>query len=521
MLDATLTAQLKQYLELLREPIELAASLDDSAKSRETRELLDEIAALSPRVTVTEQADARTPSFLIRRVGTDIGVRFAGLPLGHEFTSLVLALLQVGGHPVKVDDATAAAVKALPPREFTTYMSLTCQNCPTVVQALNAMAVLNPGIKHTVVEGGVFQDEIKARNILAVPTVYSEGEPFASGRMDIPDFIAKLDVGAEARLADDMNARDPYEVLVVGGGPAGATASIYAARKGIRTAVAAETFGGQVLDTMSIENFVTVPHTEGPKFAAQLEQHVAQHEDVDIIKGVRATALRPAGADGLFTVEFEGGGTLKGRSVIVSTGARWRTMGVPGEDEYRNKGVTFCPHCDGPLFKGKRVAVIGGGNSGIEAAIDLAGIVGHVTVLEFTDRLAADDVLVAKLASLPNVEVIKNAATTEVLGDGAQVTGLAYTDRTTGASRSLEVNGVFVQIGLLPNTDWLGDALKLNDRKEVVIDARGATSMRGVFAAGDCTDVAYKQILIAMGAGATASLSSFDHLIRASVLRAA
>ncbi|HHU38724.1 MAG TPA: alkyl hydroperoxide reductase subunit F [Propionibacterium sp.] len=521
MLDATLTAQLKQYLELLREPIVLAASLDDSQKSSETRELLDEIAACSDKISVTEEPDGRTPSFAIRRAGTDIAVRFAGLPLGHEFTSLVLALLQVGGHPVKVDDATAAAVKALPPREFTTYMSLTCQNCPTVVQALNAMAVLNPGIKHTVVEGGVFQAEIAARNILAVPTVYSEGEPFASGRMDIPDFLAQLDTGAEARLADDLDAREPYEVLVVGGGPAGATAAIYSARKGIRTAVAADKFGGQVLDTMSIENFVTVAHTEGPRFAAQLEEHVAQHEAVDILKGVRATGLQPAGADGLFTVEFEGGGTLKGRSVIVSTGARWRTMGVPGEEEYRNKGVTFCPHCDGPLFKGKRIAVIGGGNSGIEAAIDLAGVVGHVSVLEFTDRLAADDVLLSKLASLPNVEVIRNAATTEVLGDGAQVTGLAYTDRTSGEAKQLDVNGVFVQIGLLPNTDWLGDALKLNDRKEVVVDSRGATSMRGVYAAGDCTDVPFKQILIAMGAGATASLSSFDHLIRASVLRAA
>lgn len=516
MLDAKLTAQLQQYLGMLRVPVELAASLDDSPKSRDTRELLGEIAALSDKITVTAEANERTPSFAIRRVGTDVAVRFAGLPLGHEFTSLVLALLQVGGHPVKVDDATAAAIRALPPREFTTYMSLTCQNCPTVVQALNAMSVINPGIRHTAVEGGTFPDEVKANNILAVPTVYSEGQPFASGRMDIPEFVAMLDAGAATRRADELSEKDPFEVLIVGGGPAGATAAIYTARKGIRTAVAAERFGGQVLDTLAIENFASIPYTEGPKLAASLEDHVARHEDVDIIKGVRATRLLPAGPDGLFTVEFDGGGTLKGRSVIVSTGARWRTMGVPGEEEYRNKGVTFCPHCDGPLFKGKRVAVIGGGNSGIEAAIDLAGVVGHVTVVEFLDVLRADEVLVEKLRGLPNVDIIMSALTTEVLGDGTRVTGLTYTDRVSGESRRLDLDGIFVQIGLLPNTEWLGDAVRVTQRREVEIDGRGATSVPGVFAAGDCTNVPFKQILIAMGAGATAALGAFDHMIRTS-----
>ena len=517
MLDAALTAQLKQYLELLRVPIELAASLDDSPKSRETRELLDEIAALSGKVTVTREANPRTPSFAIRRVGSDVQVRFAGLPLGHEFTSLVLALLQVGGHPVKVDDETAAAIRALPPREFTTYMSLSCQNCPTVVQALNAMSVLNPGIRHTSVEGGVFRGEVEALNILAVPTIYSEGELFGSGRLDIPDLLARLDAGAAARQADQLDAREPFGVLVVGGGPAGATASIYTARKGIRTAVAAERFGGQVLDTLAIENFASIPYTEGPKLAAALEDHVTRHEEVDVIKGVRATRLLPAGSDGLFTVEFAGGGSLRGRSVILSTGARWRTMGVPGEDAYRNKGVTFCPHCDGPLFKGKRVAVIGGGNSGIEAAIDLAGIVGHVTVLEFLDVLRADEVLVEKLRSMPNVDIVLSARTTEVVGDGTQVTALAYEDRLTGEARSLDVDGIFVQIGLLPNTEWLGDIVDLTDRGEVIIDTHGATSRPGVYAAGDCTNVPFKQILIAMGAGATAALGAFDHSMRTSV----
>lgn len=516
MLDATLTAQLKQYLEMLREPIELAASLDDSPKSRETRELLGEIAALSDKITVTDEPNERTPSFAIRRVGTDIGVRFAGVPLGHEFTSLVLALLQVGGHPVKVDDATAAAVRALPGGEFVTYMSLTCQNCPTVVQALNAMSVLNPKIRHVAVEGGAFPDEVTARNILAVPTIYKDGAEFGQGRMDIDEFVARLDAGAASRKAAELNGKDPFEVLIVGSGPSGATAAIYTARKGIRTGLAAERFGGQVLDTMAIENFASVPYTEGPKLAASLEDHVARHADVDIMKGVTATKLHPAGEDGLFTVDFEGGGSLKGKSVIISTGARWRTMGVPGEAEYRNKGVTFCPHCDGPLFKGKRVAVIGGGNSGIEAAIDLAGVVGHVTVVEFLDVLRADEVLVEKLKGMPNVDIVMSAQTTEVLGDGTQVTGLVYTDRTTGQTHTLELNGIFVQIGLLPNTEWLGDAVKLTNRKEIEIDARGATSLPGVYAAGDCTNVPFKQILIAMGSGATAALGAFDHLIRAS-----
>ena len=304
---------------------------------------------------------------------------------------------------------------------------------------------------------------------------------------------------------------------MVGGGPAGASAAIYAARKGIRTGVLSERFGGQVLDTMAIENFISVPYTEGPKFAAALEQHVKEYE-VDVMDLQRATRLVPASEreDGFVSVELENGASVQARSVILSTGARWRQMGVPGEDEYRNKGVTYCPHCDGPLFKGKRVAVIGGGNSGAEAAIDLAGVVAHVTLIEFDDKLRADDVLQRKLASLPNVDVIVSALTTEVLGDGAKVTGLRYTDRTNDQSHDLELDGIFVQIGLLPNTEWLEGTLELSPRGEIVIDDRGQTSLPGVFAAGDCTTVPYKQIVIAMGAGSTAALSAFDHLIRTS-----
>ncbi|GAB3707221.1 alkyl hydroperoxide reductase subunit F [Mariniluteicoccus flavus] len=519
MLDQDLIAQLTQYLEMVREPIELRSSLDDQPKSHEMAEMIDEIAGCSDKVTHTRvDDDERRPSFaIVRTSAPEISVRFAGLPLGHEFTSLVLALLQVGGHPVKENEATIEAVKSLDQDlEFVTYMSLSCQNCPTVVQALNAMAVLNPRIKHTAVEGSLFQDEVSERRILAVPTIYLNGEEFASGRMDIADFVARLDSGAAERAAEGLNEKDPYDVLVVGGGPAGAAAAIYAARKGIRTGLAGEKLGGQVLDTMSIENLISVPYTEGPQLGAALEDHMSKY-DIDTMKSVRASQLVP-GKDGqLHKVVFEGGGELSAKTVVLSTGARWRTLGVPGEDEYRNKGVTFCPHCDGPLFKGKPIAVIGGGNSGVEAAIDLAGVVGHVTVIEFLDELKADDVLLRKLHSLPNVDVIKSARTTEVVGDGSQVTALKFEDRETGEEKQVDVNGVFVQIGLLPVTEWLKDSgIELSDRHEVVVNDRAATNVPGIFAAGDCTTVPYKQIVISMGQGSTAALAAFDHLIRTS-----
>jgi alkyl hydroperoxide reductase subunit F len=518
MLDANLTAQMKTYLEKVVHPVELVASLDDSPKSAELVELLDEIAALSDEVTVSRSGDAlRRPSFSIVRVGTDVEVTFAGLPLGHELTSLVLALLQVGGHPSTADPEVLEQVRDLEGEyHFETYFSQSCQNCPDVVQALNLMTVTNPRIHHVAIDGALFQDEVEERQVKAVPAVFLNGEPFEQGRMSLEQIVQRLDAGAAERQAAKLADKDPFDVLVVGGGPAGASAAIYAARKGIRTGVAAERFGGQVLDTMAIENFISVPYTEGPKLVAALEQHVKEYE-VDVMPLQRATRLVPATDDGgLVSVELENGATLQARSVVLSTGARWRQMNVPGEDEYRNKGVTFCPHCDGPLFKGKRIAVIGGGNSGVEAAIDLAGIVEHVTLLEFDQALRADEVLQRKLRSLPNVTVITSALTTEVLGDGAAVTGLAYTDRTTDESHQLELEGIFVQIGLLPNTEWLEGAVELSPRGEVVIDERGATSVPGVFAAGDCTTVPYKQILIAMGAGSTAALSAFDHLIRTS-----
>ncbi|MGH8084757.1 MAG: alkyl hydroperoxide reductase subunit F [Lysobacter sp.] len=521
MLDDNLKTQLKGHLEKLVQPIELVASLDDGVKSRELEALLTDIAGLSDRIGLRRDdsaAGARTPSFTINRAGTDVSVGFAAIPMGHEFTSLVLALLWVGGHPAKIDEALANQIRDLEGEyHFETFMSLSCQSCPDTVQALNLMSVLNPNIHHVAIDGALFQAEVEAREIMSVPTVVLNGEAFDTGRMTVEQIIARLDTGAGARAAEQIKAKDAFDVLVIGGGPAGASAAVYAARKGIRTGVAAERFGGQVLDTMAIENFISVQYTEGPKMATALEQHVREY-DVDIMNLQRATKLIPANEPGgLVEVQLENGASLKSRSVILSTGARWRQIGVPGEEQYRNKGVAYCPHCDGPLYKGKRVAVIGGGNSGVEAAIDLAGIVKHVTLVEFDGQLRADEVLQRKLRSLPNVDIIVSAQSTEVLGDGQKVTGLVYKDREGGNMHTIELEGIFVQIGLLPNTEWLTGDIDLSPRGEIVIDERGATSMPGVFAAGDATTVPYKQIVIAMGAGSTAALSAFDHLIRTSV----
>ena len=517
MFDDSLKTQLAAYLERVVQPFTIVASLDDSPASAEMRELLATIQGLrADKITLKlDGQDARKPSFTLQRSGSDSSLRFAGLPLGHEFTSLVLALLWTGGHPPKVEPELIEQVRALDgDYRFEVYMSLSCHNCPDVVQALSLMAILNPRVQTTVIEGGAFQQEVSEREIMAVPTVYLNGEMFSAGHMELAQFVAKLDAGAARRDAEKLSAREAFDMLIIGGGPAGAAAAVYAARKGIRTGVVAERFGGQVNDTLDIDNYISVPHTEGPQFAGALLQHVREYE-VDVMNLQRAKALTPApAAGGLIAVELDNGGVLKARSVVLATGARWRSMGVPGEEQYRTKGVAYCPSCDGPLYKGKRVAVIGGGNSGIEAAIDLAGVVQHVTVLEFMPELKADAVLQTKLKSLPNVEVIVNAQTTEVLGDGGKVNALAWKDRVSGEPRRLEVEGIFVQIGLLPNTDWLKGTVELSKAGEIVIDARGQTSVAGVFAAGDCTTVPFKQIVIAAGAGATAALGAFDHLIR-------
>ena len=518
MLDNNLKAQLKAYLERVKLPFAITASLDEGKSSQEMHEFLQDIVGLTDKITLkTDGTDARRPSFTLARPGEEERIRFAAIPMGHEFTSLVLALLQVGGHPPKIEQELIDQIKNLDGElRFETYMSLTCHNCPDVVQALNLLAVLNPRVKSVVIDGGLYQQEVESRQILAVPMVFLNGELFGQGRMEVDEIVKKLDTGSAARDAAKLGTKDAFDVLIVGGGPAGAAAAVYAARKGIRTGLLAERMGGQTMDTMSIENFISVLETDGPKFAAALEQHAKRYE-VDIMNLQRATQLQPAGADGLVGVTLDNGATLKSKTVIVSTGARWREVNVPGEQEYRNKGVAYCPHCDGPLFKGKRVAVIGGGNSGVEAAIDLAGIVGHVTLLEFGAELRADAVLVNKLKSLKNVVIHTQAQTTEITGADGKVNGLTYTDRSNGESKHVELEGVFVQIGLVPNSEWLKGTMELTKHGEIVVDARGQTSVPGVFAAGDVTTVPFKQIIIATGDGAKAALGAFDHLIRQAV----
>ncbi|WP_077306498.1 alkyl hydroperoxide reductase subunit F [Terribacillus halophilus] len=507
VLDATIKAQLNQYMAMMENPIVLKVSTAADDVSKEMLALVEELASMSPKITIEKAELTRTPSFTVNRVGEETGVAFAGIPLGHEFTSLVLALLQVSGRAPKVDENLIKQIKNIKGEfHFESYISLTCHNCPDVVQALNVMSVLNPNITHTMIDGAAFKDEVESKNIMAVPTVYLNGENFGSGRMTMDEMLAKMGAGADASEFDN---KDPYDVLVVGGGPAGSSAAIYAARKGIRTGIVAERFGGQVLDTMSIENFITVKETEGPKLVASLEEHVKEY-DIDVMNLQKATKIAK---NDLFELELENGATLKSKSVIVSTGARWRNVNVPGEQEFKNKGVAYCAHCDGPLFEGKDVAVIGGGNSGIEAAIDLAGIVNHVTVLEFNATLKADEVLQKRAYSLPNVTIITNAQTTEITGDD-NVNGISYLERDTGEEKHVALQGVFVQIGLVPNTEFLADVVERTPMGEIIVDKHGQSNIPGLFAAGDCTDSAYKQIIVSMGSGATASLGAFDYLIR-------
>lgn len=507
-LDTEIKAQLAQYLELLENDVVFVAHLDESENSQKVREFLDEIQAMSPKISLVDKSLTRTPSFMINQKGqADSGVEFAGLPLGHEFTSFILALLQVGGRKPKVEEDVIRRIEKINrPLHFETYVSLTCHNCPDVVQSLNIMSVLNPNISHTMIEGGMFKDEVDAKKIMAVPTVFLDGEEFASGRMSIEQLV---DLAAGPSSAEEFEDKGLFDVLVVGGGPSGSSAAIYAARKGIRTGIVVENFGGQVMETVGIENMIGTPYTEGPKLMAQVEQHVKEYP-VEIMKGQRAKDIRKTD---VVEVELENGAVLKAKSVVLALGAKWRNMNVPGEQEFRNKGVTYCPHCDGPLFTGKKVAVIGGGNSGIEAAIDLAGLAEHVYVLEFLPELKADQVLQDRVAKLDNITVLKNVATKDIVGSD-EVTGLNYVDRTTNEEHHIDLSGVFVQIGLVPNTSWLKDRVELTNRGEIIVDKHGQTSMPGVFAAGDCTDSAYKQIIISMGSGATAALGAFDYLIR-------
>jgi len=519
MLDTNLQTQLKTYLTNLKTPVELVTFVDDSPKAKELNALAQQIADLSPLISVTQGdvANERVPSMLVRGTAINSEMRFAGLPMGHEFTSLVMALLHSGSHPMKISSDMIEQVKQLNGEYlFESYISLSCQNCPDVVQALNMMAAINPQVKHVMIDGSLFQTEVFDRDILAVPSVYLNGQSFSQGRISLTEIINKVDSKAGVRQAQQLEDKETFDFLVVGGGPAGAASAIYAARKGINTGLVADRFGGQVADTMAIENFISIKATDGPKLVANLEEHVRGY-DVDIMNNNKAQKVRRNEQTGLIEVLLANGAMLLSKSVLLATGARWREMNVPGENEYRGKGVAYCPHCDGPLFKGKPVAVIGGGNSGVEAAIDLAGIVEHVTVLEFSDTLRADDVLVRKANSLENVTIIKSAQTTDVIGDGKRVTALKYTDRTTGDNHTVTLAGIFVQIGLMPNSEFLKGDIQLTSRGEIVTNKRGETSVAGVFAAGDVTDSPYKQIIIAMGDGANSALGAFDYLIRRDV----
>ncbi|UOQ44927.1 alkyl hydroperoxide reductase subunit F [Halobacillus salinarum] len=507
VLDAEIKAQLNQYLQLLEGDLVLKVSAGNDEVSKEMQALTEELASMSPRITVENTQLKRTPSFSVNRTDEESGITFAGVPLGHEFTSLVLALLQVSGRAPKADQSMIDQIKSITGGyHFETYVSLSCHNCPDVVQALNMMSVLNPNITHTMIDGAAYKEEAENNNVMAVPSVFMNGEFFSGGRMTLEEIVGKISDGP---APEEFTDKDPFDVLVIGGGPAGASAAIYAARKGIRTGIVAERFGGQVLDTMSIENFISVKQTEGPKFVASLEEHVKDY-NIDVMNLQRVQGIEK---NELFEVELDHGGVLKSKSVIVSTGARWRQLGVPGEEEFKNKGVAYCPHCDGPLFEGKDVAVIGGGNSGVEAAIDLAGIVKNVSVLEFGSELKADEVLQERLNSLPNVTVHTNAQTTEITGED-NVEGLTYVDRETGEEKQIELDGVFVQIGLLPNTEWMDNSVERTRTGEVVVDKHSATSVPGLFAAGDCTDSPFNQIIISMGDGANAALGAFDYLIR-------
>ncbi|ATP42115.1 alkyl hydroperoxide reductase subunit F [Solibacillus sp. R5-41] len=508
MLDNQIKAQLQQYLTMLEGDLVLKVSAGDDKVSQNLLELVTELEKMSPRITLEHTILERTPSFSVNKKGEeDSGVVFAGLPLGHEFTSLVLALLQVSGRAPKVDESVIKRIQAIKePMHFETFVSLTCHNCPDVVQALNIMSVLNPNITHVMVEGGAFQHEVTERDIMAVPTVFANGKNFAGGRMDIEEILNQI--GSKSDGSEFANV-EPFDVLVVGGGPAGAAAAIYSARKGIRTGIVSERFGGQVNDTLSIENIIGTKATEGPAFVSNLEAHVADYA-IDVMKSQRAAKIEKKD---FVEVTLENGAVLKGKAVILSTGARYRQLGVPGEQEFKNKGVAYCPHCDGPIFKGKNIAVIGGGNSGVEAAIDLAGIVNHVTLLQGSEELTADKVLQERVRSLKNVTVITNAFTQEITGTN-KVNGLTYIDKVTGKEHHVELEGIFVQIGLLPNTEFLQGAITMNAHGEIIVDKHGATNMPGVFAAGDCTDAAYKQIIISMGSGATAALGAFDYMIR-------
>lgn len=516
MLDALIIEQLKFVYEVLENEITLVVARSEHQKQTDLMTLVTELASTSPKIIVRESDEnSAVPKLTLEYQGKQTGVTFLGVPGGHEFTSLVLAILNSDGKGKLPDEAIKNRIKKIKgPIELRTFISLSCENCPEVVQALNFMALLRDDFRHTMIDGEHFQDEITRLGIQGVPSVMKGDKLLSSGKIGLIDLIATLEKEFGTDESEKTVIENPdlgnFDVVVVGAGPAGASAAIYSARKGLKTAIIAERIGGQVQDTKGIENLISVKYTEGPQLAAQLFQHISAY-DVKILEHRRVKTVLPEG--NVKKLELESGEYLTTKSLIVATGAKWRELGIPGEKEYLGRGVAFCPHCDGPYFKGKDIAVIGGGNSGVEAAIDLAGIVKSVTLFEFAPELKADKVLVNKLEGLPNVKIIKNARTSRVIGDNGKVTALEYEDRATGQFKDVDLDGVFVQIGLVPNSGFMKGVVETNKFGEIVVDEKCRTNVPGIYAAGDVTTVPYKQIIIAMGEGAKAALTSFEDIM--------
>lgn len=521
MLDAELKEQLKSVFAALENKIALVYAPSFHSDQQELVELLQGVASTSTHIEARLSApedgkQSPTPQFYLEKNGTATGVKFTGIPGGHEFSSLVLAILNADGKGKMPDAMLIRRIKKLKgPISIQTYISLTCENCPDVVQALNQMALLHGHFKHEMIDGAYAQDEIEKLGIQGVPSLVVNSKMVHSGKISLLDLIAKLETlfgvsESEAAAVADMNLGH-FDVVVVGGGPAGASAAIYSVRKGLKTALLAEKFGGQVQETKGIENLISVPYTEGPQLSANLNQHVAAYP-IHVLEHRKVKTIQ---RDGVKKIDLESGEYLTAEAIIVATGAKWRELGVPGEKEYLGRGVAFCPHCDGPFYKGKKIAVIGGGNSGVEAAIDLAGIVKEVVVFEFNPQLKADQILVNKLKSMPNVSIVTNAKTQQILGDGQKVNGIEYVDRATNQVKQMPLEGLFIQIGLLPNSGFLKGVVELSKFGEVIVDNKGHTSAPGIYAAGDVTTTPYKQIIIAMGEGAKAALAAFeDRMLR-------
>lgn len=519
MLTQDILNALKGYMKDLKNDITFVVQTGEHKKRAELLEMLNQLATTSSKITVAEldrSTDLRSPvSFLVQANGIDTGIMFSGVPGGHEFNSLILAVLQSGGSELKLDKSIQNMVKKVTGKlKFQVYVSLSCHACPDVVQAMNQFALLNPNIETEMIDGGVYPELIEQNNIQGVPTVYMNGEVFASGMVDIAGIIEKLSAarpevlvqGEHSEAAPEMPLQD---VAVIGGGPAGISAAIYSARKGLKVTIIADRFGGQVKDTMGIENLVSVKYTTGPELTGSLVSHLDQHE---ITKKEHMRVDKIEKGD-IKTLTLSNGEVIRARSIIIATGANWRELGVPGEKENIGNGVAYCPHCDGPFYKGKDVAVIGGGNSGVEAALDLAGIVKSVTVYEFLPELKADQVLIDQMNKRDNITVVKNAATKQIVAENGKVKAIEYIDRATNEVHQHVLQGIFIQIGLVPNSKVLEGVVSLTKYGEVIINEKGATSETGIFACGDVTTVPYKQIVVAMGEGSKASLASFDYLL--------